>query len=109
MFKKIKKEYQLLTFFKFKHKKNFYSLLLHYIFKNINYEYFNKNKILLVEIIETNFNNYEQQNFFEKLQSIRAKMDNTIVNENIIKYKKEILKEQDEKKSISKNILLKIL
>lgn len=84
----------------------FYDILLNYLFNNLDYVSFNKYKVLIVNIIEENFNEFEQQKYFKELNNLKLKLDNSIVRNNINKYKQQILNNKSEN---LKNIVLKNL
>lgn len=82
--------------------KIFYDIFLTYLFKNLTYESFNKHKVTLVNIIENNFNEFEQQKYLEELSLLKSKLDDNIIRNNVNKYKKNILNNEDK---IQKTVL----
>lgn len=82
--------------------KIFYDIFLTYLFKNLTYESFNKYKVTLVNIIENNFNEFEQQKYLEELSLLKSKLDDNIIRNNVNKYKKHILNNED---NVQKTVL----
>jgi hypothetical protein len=88
-------------------KEIFYSVFLNKILTNLDYKIFNKYKVEIINTIELNFNEYQQIEYFEKLNSIKEEFDSNIIKENINAYKKNLL--NDNKILNNKNKLLKII
>lgn len=84
-----------------------YSALMKRFLNNLNYEYFNENKIEIIRCIECYFNEYDQQKYFKELKKVKEEFDDEIIKNNISKYKEDLLREKNTPEIKSENKILK--
>lgn len=87
-----------------KNKNKCLDILLKRTLSSLDYETFNNYKEKIINVIDTYFNEYDQQNHLKEMMNIKNEFNNDIIKNNIKQYKMDLLNESIE---IEKNNVLK--